>query len=249
MAVPPGACPPGAPLPLVLGLPFGGLLAGWLEALTPSPHSPLPVAPVELSAFQSLSEGEKKRKRRVGEALGRCFEGTVKPDCEHTHQDRRLRKSQMGGLHGSRNVPARRLRPCQRALPPPHTKAPLSAGRFGARPRVPTPEDHAPGLHAVTENHTWAHPEEVLRGREGNLRRERARPEQRALAGLGLRGQCEGLGPMTQRLHGGSPAPVCWAAVSLSLGSGLPCGQEVCGEACAGFARGLGWSLALCVPA
>lgn len=45
MAVPPGACPPGAPLPLVLGLLFGGLLAGWLEALTPSPQSPCQLLP------------------------------------------------------------------------------------------------------------------------------------------------------------------------------------------------------------
>lgn len=71
----------------------GGLLARRLAA---GPHSlctfSLPVASGELSAFQGLLEGGK---HGVGEALGKCFKGTVKHDCEHTHQDRRLRQPQM----------------------------------------------------------------------------------------------------------------------------------------------------------
>lgn len=46
---------------------------------------------MELYAFQGLSEA----KCLIGEALKKCFGGTVKHDFEQTHQDRWLGKPQM----------------------------------------------------------------------------------------------------------------------------------------------------------
>lgn len=73
--------------------------------------------------------------------------------------------------------------------PPPHTKGPLSAGRSGARPRVPVCAVEAAGAalahprgarsrpHMVTVcSPGLAQREEVLRGREMNSRERASEP-------------------------------------------------------------------------